>query len=248
MGYFLQGAFKFGGYEVFKQSAIDNLGREAASKNRNTIYLASSACAEFLGDLALCPFEAVRIRLVSEPTFARGLVDGFYQMAKQEGVSGFYAGLGPVLLKQYVFLCRLAMKPLHARCNLRSRIPYTMATFVVYEKVHELAYRAFDRATLSTSGHTVINIGSGLAAGLAAAIASQPADTMLSKINEVQSRPGEQTLVRLYRIAIQLGIRGSFAGIRARLIMVGGMTACQFAIYGNIKQVRCDLPGIWPIS
>lgn len=117
-----------------------------------------------------------------------------------------------------------------------------MATFVVYEKAIELAYRTFDRATLSTSAHTAINIGSGLAAGLAAAVVSQPADTMLSKINEVQSQRGEQTIVRLYRIASQLGIRGSYAGIRARLIMVGGMTACQFAIYGNIKQVQCRSP------
>lgn len=115
VGYFLQGAFKFGGYEVFKQSAIDALGLETASRNRNTIYLASSACAEFLGDLALCPFEAVRIRLVSEPTFARGLVDGFWQMAKHEGVSGFYAGLGPVLLKQYVFFCPHPDNPFHVR-------------------------------------------------------------------------------------------------------------------------------------
>lgn len=63
-----------------------------------------------------------------------------------------------------------------------------MATFVVYEKFFERAYRTFYRATLSTSAHTAINIGSGLAAGLAAAVVSQPADTMLSKINEVQSQ------------------------------------------------------------
>lgn len=112
-----------------------------------------------------------------------------------------------------------------------------MATFVVYEKVLELAYRTFDRAMLSTSAHTTINLGSGLAAGLAAAVVSQPADTLLSKINKAQSERGERTLVRLYKIASELGIRGSYAGIRARLIMVGGMTACQFAIYGQIKQV-----------
>lgn len=103
VGYFLQGAFKFGGYEFFKHCAIDTLGRETASNNRNTIYLGSSALAEFFGDIALCPFEAVRIRLVSERTFARGLIDGFYKMAQQEGFRGFYSGLGPVLLKQYVF-------------------------------------------------------------------------------------------------------------------------------------------------
>lgn len=100
LGYFLQGAFKFGGYEFFKQQAIDWLGDEAASRNRHTVYLTSSAIAEFLGDIALCPLEAVRIRLVSEPTFARGVWDGFRKMAIEEGTGGLYSGLGPILLKQ----------------------------------------------------------------------------------------------------------------------------------------------------
>ena len=46
-GYFLQGAFKFGGYEFFKQQSINMLGYETASNNRTAVYLASSACAEF---------------------------------------------------------------------------------------------------------------------------------------------------------------------------------------------------------
>jgi len=67
-GYFLQGAFKFGGYEFFKQQCIDYLGYETASRNRTAVYLASSATAEFFADIALCPLEATRIRLVAEPT------------------------------------------------------------------------------------------------------------------------------------------------------------------------------------
>lgn len=99
-GYFLQGAFKFGGYEFFKKRAVDYFGYETASNHRNAVYLASSATAEFLGDIVLCPFEAVRIRLVSEPTFARGLVGGFTKITRQEGLAGLYSGLGPILLKQ----------------------------------------------------------------------------------------------------------------------------------------------------
>ena len=99
-GYFLQGAFKFGGYEFFKKLCIDNLGYETASKHRTAVYLASSAAAEFFADIALCPLEATRIRLVSEPTFARGLVSGFGKILRNEGVGAFYSGFGPILLKQ----------------------------------------------------------------------------------------------------------------------------------------------------
>jgi solute carrier family 25 (mitochondrial phosphate transporter), member 3 len=99
-GYFLQGTFKFGGYEFFKQQCITQLGYEVASDNRTAVYLASSAMAEFLADIALCPLEATRIRLVSEPTFASGLLSGFGKILRQEGVGAFYSGFGPILFKQ----------------------------------------------------------------------------------------------------------------------------------------------------
>lgn len=101
-GYFLQGAFKFGGYELFKQQCINYLGYETASNNRTAVYLASSALAEFFADIALCPLEATRIRLVSEPTFATGLISGFGKIAKTEGPAAFYSGFGPILFKQLV--------------------------------------------------------------------------------------------------------------------------------------------------
>lgn len=112
-GYCLQGAFKFGGYEFFKASAINYLGLSAASDNRNAVYLGSAAVAEFFGDIALCPFESVRIRLVSQPTYATGLVDGMARMTRDEGLRGLYSGLGPILLKQYVF-CKGGCSQLHA--------------------------------------------------------------------------------------------------------------------------------------
>jgi solute carrier family 25 phosphate transporter 3 len=222
-GYFLQGAFKFGGYEFFKQQWINQLGLETASNNRTAIYLASAATAEFFADIALCPLEATRIRLVSEPTYASGLVGGMSKMAKNEGFGAFYAGFGPILFKQ---------------------IPYTMAKFVVYEKVAEAAFRIYPKDTLSNGMQTVVNLGSGLIAGFAAAIVSQPADTMLSKINKTKGLPGEGTTSRLIKIAKELGLRGSYTGIGARLFMVGTLTAGQFAIYGDIKRVLGATGGV----
>ena len=99
-GYFLQGAFKFGGYELFKSQFVNLVGVENASNYRTPIYLASAACAEFFADIALCPLEATRIRLVSDPTFAKGLASGFSKIYKQEGIGAFYSGFGPILFKQ----------------------------------------------------------------------------------------------------------------------------------------------------
>jgi solute carrier family 25 phosphate transporter 3 len=103
----------------------------------------------------------------------------------------------------------------------RFRIPYTMAKFVVYEKVSETIYQSVDKSTASPGLQTTINLGSGLIAGFAAAFVSQPADTMLSKINKTKGLPGEGTTSRLIKIAKELGLRGSYTGIGARLFMVG---------------------------
>ncbi|KAL6855439.1 mitochondrial phosphate carrier protein [Amphichorda felina] len=222
-GYFLQGSLKFGGYEFFKKQWINTLGLETASNNRTAVYLASSAAAEFFADIALCPLEATRIRLVSEPTYASGLISGFSKMLKNEGIASFYAGFGPILFKQ---------------------IPYTMAKFVVFEKVSEAVFKQFPKEKLSDSMQTVANLGSGLIAGFAAAIVSQPADTMLSKINKTKGEPGEGTMSRLFKIGKELGLRGSFGGIGARLFMVGTLTAGQFAIYGDLKRLLNATGGV----
>ncbi|EKD20485.1 uncharacterized protein L3040_004227 [Drepanopeziza brunnea f. sp. 'multigermtubi'] len=222
-GYFLQGALKFGGYEFFKQKSIDVLGYETASNNRTAVYLVSAGIAEFFADVALCPLEATRIRLVSEPTYANGLIGGFGKMLKNEGVGAFYAGFGPILFKQ---------------------VPYTMTKFVAFEKVNEFAWGFFDKKNSSDVFQTTVNLGSGLMAGFAAAIVSQPADTMLSKINKTKGLPGEGTASRLIKIYKEIGLKGSFAGIGARLFMVGTLTAGQFAIYGDLKKALGATGGV----
>jgi solute carrier family 25 phosphate transporter 3 len=120
-----------------------------------------------------------------------------------------------------------------------------MAKFVVYEKTAEAIYRNLvDKSTATNATNTAVNLGSGLIAGFAAAIVSQPADTMLSKINKTKGLPGESTASRLVKIAKELGFRGSFAGLPARLFMVGTLTAGQFAIYGDIKRVLGAVGGV----
>ncbi|POS68724.1 hypothetical protein DHEL01_v212884 [Diaporthe helianthi] len=222
-GYFIQGAFKFGGYEFFKKQSIDLLGIDTARRNRTAVYSVSAASAEFFASIALSPLEATRIRLVSKPDFARGLIDGFGKILKNEGIGGFYSGFVPILFKQ---------------------VPYTVTKFVAFEKVSEAILSKFDKSTLSSGMQTTINLGSGLLAGFAAAIVSQPADTMLSKINKTPALPGEGIVSRLVKIAKELGIRGSFAGLPTRLFMVGGLTAGQFAIYGDIKKALGATNGV----
>ena len=171
----------------------------------------------------MCPLEATRIRLVSQPEFASGLLGGFSKILKNEGVGAFYSGFGPILFKQ---------------------VPYTMAKFVVYERVSAAIFSVWKKDELSAPLQTGANLGAGLIAGFAAAFVSQPADTMLSKINKTPGAPGEGTTTRLIKIGKELGIKGSYTGIGARLFMVGTLTAFQFAIYSDIKKALGATGGV----
>jgi len=214
-GYSLQGAFKFGGVEFWKKTMIEAIGQENAVNHRTAIYMGSAGIAEFFASVALCPLEATRIRLVSQPTFATGLFSGFSRILKEDGVvRGFYSGFGPILLKQ---------------------VPYTMTKFVVYEHAADFILdHVGPKENLSSASMTGINLGSGLIAGIAAAIVSQPADTLLSKINKSS---GTGTIMsRLVGLAGELGVKGLFLGLGPRIAMVGTLTAFQFALYGDIKK------------
>merc|ERR1712085_229840 len=89
-----------------------------------------------------------------------------------------------------------------------------------------------DRKTLGTGTKMGVSLASGTIAGVAAAIISHPADTLLSKINK-KGAGGEGSMVkRLGVIASETGFVGlCTVGLGARCIMIGTLTAGQFGIF-----------------
>jgi len=220
LGYFVQGWFKFGGVEFFKINFAGAMGEEKAWANRTGIYLTAAACAEFIADIFLCPLEATRIRTVSDPTFASGLSTAFPKILKQEGViKGFYSGFAPILFKQ---------------------IPYTMAKFAVQGAAAEKIYTAtgVDSKTGSGSQKMAVSLSSGVIAGVAAAIISHPADTLLSLVNKEGAGGEGSIMVRLGRLAAETGpVKLCLTGLGPRCVMIGTLTAGQFGIFDIIMEL-----------
>jgi len=215
-GYFVQGWFKFGGVEFFKVSANNILGEQKAFDNQTAIYLGAAAAAEFIADIFLCPLEAVRIRSVSDPDFCDGLADGFGKILKSEGVGGFYAGFGPILFKQ---------------------VPYTMAKFAVQGSSAKAIYDAqgTDPSKCSSGTNLGISLASGVIAGVAAAIISHPADTLLSLVNKAGAGGDGPIFTRLMNIAGEVGIvKLCTNGLLPRCVMIGTLTAGQFGIFDTV--------------
>ena len=168
VGYSLQGAGKYGFYEVFKHLYGDRL---APGMNKTVVYLAASASAEFLADLALCPLEAVKVRMQTTlPPFAHTLREGFGKIVAQEGYAGLYKGLFPLWGRQ---------------------IPYTMVKFASFEAAVAQIYKTLGKPKESYNGlqQTGVSFLGGYIAGIGCAVVSHPADVMVSKLNS--DRKGE---------------------------------------------------------
>jgi len=216
-GYFIQGWFKFGGVEFFKINITKSVGEQAAWDSKTSIYLAASAMAEFIADIFLCPYEACRIRLVSQPDYADSLTGTAKRMMSEMGfVNAFYSGFVPILFKQ---------------------VPYTMAKFAVQGNAQEAMFNAMGGAPKSETGKVGVSLASGVVAGVVAAIISHPADTLLSKMNKGGAGGSGGMFSRMANIAGEVGLVNlCTTGLGARCIMIGTLTAGQFGIFDIVMS------------
>lgn len=226
VGYLIQGGAKFAGYEFFKKKGVDLAGsHENAQQYRQAIYLGGAAAAEVIATTLLTPLEAARIRMVSERGYAKGLVSAVTRMGAEEGLRGFYAGYAPILCKQ---------------------VPYAIGQFVTNEWAHTVADSAIskeDRAKYGKVGEVGIQLGCGMVAGVAAAVLSHPADTLLSKINKGGGGQGS-AMTKLLRLAKETGPIGIWAGLGTRIVMTAFLVSGQFLIYAQVGQAIGKPPGI----
>ncbi|XP_057820619.2 mitochondrial phosphate carrier protein 3, mitochondrial isoform X2 [Cryptomeria japonica] len=165
LGYSSQGALKFGFYEFFKEFYSDIVGTQNAEKHKTLIYLAGSASAEFIAGIALCPFEAIKVRMQTSPDLAKGSLQAFYQILASGGCSGLYKGLVPLWGRQ---------------------IPYTMVKFACFEKTVESIYKyaiPIPKEECPKAVQLGVSFAAGYIAGISCALVSHPADNLVSVLN-----------------------------------------------------------------
>lgn len=214
-GYSIQGFFKFGLYEFFKDFYMNLAGEEMSMKNKGLIWLAGSASAEFVADIGLCPLEMVKVKV---QTSAKGTWPTEFgaALAKMRSTPGTNFPFGSLV-------------PLWSR-----QIPYTMAKFYFFEKVVELFYTyVFTEPKSSYSKPTQLSItfASGYIAGVVCAIVSHPADTLVSlKGKEKYSKSSYGDIIN------SVGYKTLFTkGLGTRIIMIGTLTGLQWWIYDSYK-------------
>eukprot|EP00835_Amoeboradix_gromovi_P004917 NODE_418_length_8967_cov_0.347429.p3 type:complete len:312 gc:universal NODE_418_length_8967_cov_0.347429:2734-3669(+) len=222
LGYSAQGACLFGFYEYFKHYFSVSAGEENSDKYRTWIYLAASATAEIIGSTALCPWEALKVRVQTNQLFTTSIVAGFKKIIKEEGFYGITKGLPPLWGRQ---------------------ILYTMSKFATFEKAVEESYNFLGKpkSDYSKSQQLAVSFICGYFAGVFCAIVSHPADTLVSKMNSVKKNPGESSLRLTARICKDLGFSKIWVGLGTRMLMLGPLTALQWFTYDTFK-VLTGLP------
>ena len=225
-GYFLEGAVKFGVYEILKPWTALVLP--------NSQFLSFCLCAAVSGLAAgvmLCPMEALRIRLVAEPRYAaQGWVRGGLRMLRAEHGAGLTRGLTPMLYKQ---------------------IPYTITKNVSFDFITKFLYKMTTTATATTTttttttsttaaantGSLMIPLAAAVAASILSCLSSQPGDMLLSVVNahEGERRKTRDVMKQIFRS--DRGVRGFFVGVKTRFLHVGMIVTVQLLIYDFVKRL-----------
>jgi len=210
LGYSAQGFGKFGFYEIFKDVYRNAAGKDEP-KYRTVGFALSSACAEFIADILLCPWEATKVRMqtATPGTYTKSGVKAFTGILGSEGAGGLYKGI----------------KPLWAR-----QIPYTIVKFVAFEKIVQAFYTHIftnEKSSYSKGTQMMITFASGYLAGIFCAIVSHPADTCVSIMNKTGQSAGE--------IYADIGFNGLWKGLGTRIFMIGTLTCLQWVIYDAFK-------------
>ncbi|KAL9183904.1 hypothetical protein ACHAXT_004760 [Thalassiosira profunda] len=219
VGYGVEGALKFGVYESLKPIFLS-----AFAGGSSGAYLASAVCAGALASIILCPMEETRIRLVTDPSFGSGLLDGLPKLLKEEGVlSPFQRGLAPMLSKQ---------------------VPYTTGKQVSFDVFAGMLYSVLVGLSFVPQKEIAleVEIGAAFLASIVACLLSHPGDVLLTATYKGEESSGGGFGSTIRRVYNEGGVPAFFSGLSARFIHVGCIITFQLVIYDQLK-ILLGLPG-----
>ncbi|CAD2222492.1 solute carrier family 25 (mitochondrial phosphate transporter), member 3 [Angomonas deanei] len=213
IGYCSQGTLKFGFYELFKYY-LGATGRGGAMSV--FIFLLSSCLAELLADLALAPWEAVKVKIQTNKQMPTVLGAVLQLMWAEEGIQAFYKGLVPLWGRQ---------------------VPMTMMKFASFEKIVVTLHYLARHRKASNVKNLIITVLAGIFSGVLCTIVSHPGDVLVSRLNQkvVEPQTNLETDRGLLGVIRAIGWRGLWKGLSARIVMICCITASQWFIYDTFK-------------
>lgn len=226
LGYIYYGATVYPGFEFFRRLFESILGPVASVTFHAPVVLLGGAASTVIACFGVCPAEVVRIRMVSKPQQygngnnigeALGTISAEAAAAKTSLVNLLYAGFRPLVIRQVIF---------------------GMIKFFTYDLCVDAILSAYPDLVDSRSAVAFV---AGLIAGVASSIISQPADTVLSRMNrgaqDTSSSEAPDLFDTVRAIFDEYGPSGFFLGTGTRVLWAGSIIAGQFFFYDLAKTM-----------
>jgi len=211
-GYGLEGALKFGCYELLKPFFC------TLTPNRIFNYLCASVVAAEVASIVLCPAEEVRIKQVSDPEYCDSTLGTLYKLSSENGYLATFDGMPAMSAKQ---------------------VPYTMGKQVSFDIACECVRGLFrlvvhDADSLAAMDKLTPCIAAFPAAVLAC-VMSHPGDMVLTSY--YKNKKGGTVFEVARSLVAEGGISALFRGLRARLLHVISIIWVQLVVYDKTKQL-----------
>ncbi len=210
VGYGIEGAMKFGVYEVMKPIMANVIA------DTTTAYIVASIAAGAVASVLLCPMESARIRVVTDAGYkGLSLMQSLPRLVKEDGFMNLFGGIWAMLSKQ---------------------VPYTMAKQVSFDIVATALYSLFAaRGLVAADIKWVVSVLAAFVASLFACIFSQPGDMILTET--YKGKTGNSFFGVIGSIHKSGGIPAFFTGTGARIVHVSSIITSQLVIYDIVKQL-----------
>jgi len=212
VGYGIEGAMKFGVYEVMKPVMA------ALLQQRTTLaYILASIIAGAVASILLCPMEAARIRVVTDPEYkGMGLLQTLPKLIKEDSLFGLFGGIYAMLSKQ---------------------VPYTIGKQVSFDIVATFLYAKLGGKDIKAEDlKWIVSVLSAFVASIFACISSQPGDMILTETYKGSKGTGFVGVIQhIYNT--KGGVSGFFTGTGARIVHVSSIITSQLVIYDIVKQL-----------
>jgi len=153
--------------------------------------------------------------MVSDPALrAVGLGGVVDRISQTDGLGSLYDGFSTILVRQVLF---------------------GMMKFLVFDYFGDLLFDLFPELTEQVETQLLVSLISGAVAGVVSSIVSQPADTVLTRLNKEGGRKSFLEVGQdIYR---EGGFNGFFTGLAERSVWAGCIISGQFLLYDICKSL-----------
>ncbi|KAL3945219.1 MAG: hypothetical protein SGBAC_000692 [Bacillariaceae sp.] len=172
LAYASQTGTKYMMYEVFKDTWAQSFSPEFCHNHKNAIYMLSAAGAEAIADVAMAPWEMIKVKVQTTPNFPSRLLPALATMLRDRQHYQFpFGSLRPLWTRQIVG-------------TVANFYTFECVTEYIYSSDHSSGIRSIlatrDGKNESASGKLMVTCVAGSIAGVVSAVISHPFDVLVS--------------------------------------------------------------------